>query len=161
MIFFAILMLFLGAIVFFHYLQGFFSSTLSAIFAVIAAVLAFSYHETIVETYLGGRMADYAHALVLLVLFATIYLVLRIIFDSAISGNVRMPVTIDKVGAVVMGVIAGVFATGIVAIAAEEMPFTGSIPRYARHHPQAAPPPPPPPPPHPHPPASADLNPSN
>lgn len=132
--FFAVILGLLAlAVAFFHYLQGFFSAALSAIFAVIAAVFAFSYHETVVESLLGGRMADSAHAAVLLVMFAVIYLALRIVFDNFIPGNVRLPSVIDKVGAAIMGVIAGVFATGIIAIAAQELPFAQSIGGYSRY----------------------------
>ena len=46
MIFAIIILLFLGAIAFFHYIQGFFSATISAIITVFAAVSAFSYHES-------------------------------------------------------------------------------------------------------------------
>lgn len=133
MIFSIILIIFLGVIAFFHFIQGFFSAMLSAIFVVIAAVFAFSYHESVVERLLGGRMADDAHAMALLVLFGVIYLALRIIFDNAVPGNVRLPVGIDKAGAAVMGIIAGIFATGILAIAAQELPFGATIAGYSRY----------------------------
>jgi hypothetical protein len=133
MFFAIIILLFVAGIVFFHYLQGFFSATLSAIFTVIAAVFAFSYHETIVENYLGGRMADSAHALVLLGLFAVIYLALRIIFDNFVPGALRLPAALDKGGAAVMGLVAGIFAGGILAIAAQELPFGISIGGYTRY----------------------------
>jgi hypothetical protein len=112
MIFLILMGILILVVAFFHFLQGLFSATLSAIFTVIAAVLAFSYHETIVEGLLGGKVADEAHALVLLALFGIIYLVLRTAFDSLVPGNVRVPSGVDKGGAAVMGVIAGVFAAG-------------------------------------------------
>lgn len=133
MLFLLVIGLFFLAIVFFHFLQGFFSATLSAIFAVVSAVLALSYHETVVEKLLGGKMADYAHALVLLALFAVIYLILRIIFDNVVKGDVRVPAGLNKAGAVVMGIIAAVFATGVMAVAAEELPFNISIGQFARY----------------------------
>lgn len=133
MLFLIIIGLFFIAIVFFHMLQGFFSATLSAIFAVVAAVLAVSYHETVVEKLLGGKMADYAHALVLLAMFGIIYIVLRTIFDNFIKNNVRVPAALDKGGAAVMGIIAAVFATGIMAIAAQELPFTIAIGGFSRY----------------------------
>lgn len=133
MIFGLILIIFLGVIAFFHFIQGFFSATLSAIFVIIAAVFAFSYHETVVESLLGGRLANTAHAMVLLMLFALIYLILRVIFDNLVPGNVRLPVAFDKAGAAIMGIIAGIFATGIVAIAAQELPFAASIAGYTRY----------------------------
>ncbi|HSU65971.1 MAG TPA: CvpA family protein, partial [Tepidisphaeraceae bacterium] len=132
MLFLIIIGLFLVAIVFFHSMQGFFSAALSAIFCVVAAAVAIGYHETVVESLLGGAMADYAHALVLLALFAIVYLVLRVIFDNFIKDNVRVPSAVDKAGAVAMGVVAGVFATGIMAIAASELPFGVSIGGYSR-----------------------------
>src|SRR5579884_3691550 len=133
MIFALAMLLVVGVITFFHYIQGFFSATLSAIIAVIAAVFALSYHETVVETLLGGRMANQAHAMALLGLFALIYLLLRVVFDKAVPGNVRLPVLMDKVGAVVMGLIAGIFGAGIVAIAAQELPFRTAIAGYTRY----------------------------
>ncbi len=132
-IFFMVLIVFLAAIVYFHYVQGFFSSVLSAIFAVVAAVVAFSYHEVIVESLLAGKAANYAHAMVLLMTFALVYLVLRIIADMAIPGQVRLPAILDKVGGAVMGLIAGIFALGILTIAAEELPLGPSIAGYVRY----------------------------
>jgi Colicin V production protein len=133
MVFSALIILLLGAIVFFHYLQGFFSSLISAVLTVVAAVLAFSWHEVIVEKYLQGKMADYAHAMVLIVLFAVIYLVLRTAFDKMIPGAVRLPAAADKLGGALMGVVAGIFATGVFAVAAEEMPFGPSVAMYSRY----------------------------
>lgn len=133
MIFATVIILLVGVIAFFHFIQGFFSATLSAIFVVIAAVFAFAWHETIVESLLGGKIADEAHALILLALFAVIYLVLRTIFDNLVPGNVRLPVTVDKAGAAVMGIVAGLFAAGVLAVAAQEMPFGPNVAGYARY----------------------------
>lgn len=133
MLFLIIIGLFFAGIVFFHMIQGFFSATLSAILTIISAVLAFSLHETIVEKFLAGKMADYIHAVILLALFGIIYLILRSIFDNVVKGNVRVPNALDKGGAVVMGVIAATFATGIMAIAAEELPFTTTIGGFSRY----------------------------
>ena len=130
---FAIVMIVLvGVVTFFHLLQGFFSSTISAVLVVTAAVLAVSYHEPLAQKYLAGGYADLAHTMVLLVLFAVIYLVGRVLFDKAVPGNLRLPPAADKIGGAAMGIIAGVFAAGVVAIAAQEMPFRGSIWGYAR-----------------------------
>lgn len=133
MIFLILIGVFFIAIVFFHYIQGFFSATLSAILTVFSAVLAVSYHETIVEKLLGGKMADEAHALVLLALFAIIYLILRTIFDNVVKGDVRMPSAVNKAGAAVMGLVAATFATGLMAIAAQELPFEISIGNFSRY----------------------------
>ena len=132
MLFTLLILVGFGAIVFFHYIQGFFSAALSAILAVFAAVVAFSYHESIVPLF-GGKVGDFADGLTLLALFALIYIVLRVAFDKMIPGNIRLPVAVDKGGAAVMGIIAAIFATGIVAIGAQEMPFNADIAGFTRY----------------------------
>src|SRR5438309_315702 len=131
MIFASLILIVLGAIVFIHYIQGLFSATISAILSVIAAVFAFSYHESLVPLF-GGKAADYSSGICLLVLFGLIYILPRLAFDAAIPGNLRLPNALDKAGAAVMGLIAGIFATGILAIAASEMPFTANIAGFTR-----------------------------
>jgi hypothetical protein len=134
MSFFAILIILLiGLVAFFHYIQGFFSAALSAIFAVIAAAVAIGYHETIVNMLKPGKFADNATAVILCSLFAVTYVVLRLIFDRAVPGNVRLQSTIDKVGAGVMGLIAGAFTGGVFAVAAQTMPFGPTIFGYSRY----------------------------
>ncbi len=131
MIFSLIILALVGAIAFFHYVQGMFSATLSAIIAVVAAVLAVSYAEPLVAQFFENKLVDYAYAIVLVSLFAVIYIVLRLVFDAAVPGNIRLPVIMDKVGAGAMGVIAGIFATGVFALAAESLPFGMSFGMYS------------------------------
>ena len=133
MVFTILLAVLFIAVVFFHYLQGFFSSTISAILAVIAAVLAFSWHETIVDKFLQGKMANIAHAMVLVALFAFIYLAMRIVFDKAIPEGISLPALVDKIGGALMGMIAAFFCIGILSISAQEMPFGPSIAGYTKY----------------------------
>lgn len=128
-----IVLILVGAIAYFHYVEGFFSATLSAFLAIVAAVFAFSFHEVLVRALLQGKVADQAHSLMLVALFAATYTVLRVVFDSAVPGNIRLPVLLDKIGAGAMGVVAGVFAVGILIIAAQMLPFGPSIAGYARY----------------------------
>jgi uncharacterized membrane protein required for colicin V production len=133
MIFSIIVILIVAIIAFFHYLQGFFSSTISAICAIIAAACAVSYHEVIVESFLGGKFGNVAHGMALAVMFAVIYLILRVLFDKMVPGNLRVPAIVDKVGGAAMGAVAGIFAAGIVALVAQELPFAPSIAGYSRY----------------------------
>jgi hypothetical protein len=132
MIFAGLILLLIGAITFFHYTQGFFGAAISAILTVFAAIIAVSYHEMLVPLF-GGAAADFASALSLMGLFLIIYILLRVAFDKAVPGNVRVPVIADKVGAAVMGLFAGIFATGIVVIGAQELPFAPSIAGFVRY----------------------------
>ncbi|MCC6422864.1 MAG: hypothetical protein IT447_05245 [Phycisphaerales bacterium] len=128
-----IIIVLIGLIAFFHYVQGFFGATISAFIAIIAAMLAFGYHETLVMMLLKGRFGDQALAMSLIILFAAIYVILRLIFDKAIPGNVRFPAVVDKVGGAIMGIIAGIFATGIFALAAQSLPFGTTIAYFSRY----------------------------
>jgi hypothetical protein len=120
----------LAAIAYFHWVQGLLSGLISAVCAICAATLAISYHEPLIETVLGGKLADLATAVTLVALFVIIYGLLRVVFDKFVPGNVRVPALADSIGGAVFGLIAGVFALGTVAIAAQSMPFG---PRAAGH----------------------------
>src|SRR4051812_14231050 len=111
-IYFTIMLVLIAAITFFHWLQGVFSATISVILAIISATIAIAFHEKVVLMALRGRFADQAPAIAIVVLFAVTYIVLRVIFDKAVPGNVRVPALVDKIGGGVMGLVAAFFATG-------------------------------------------------
>lgn len=126
-----VILLVLG-IAFIHYVQGFFSATLSAFLVILAVAVAFGFEEPVVNMLKPTKFADSATAGVLCVLFIVTYLVMRILFDKLVPGNVRFAPTVDKVGAAVMGLVAGCFTMGLMSVAAESMPFDpGSM--YARY----------------------------
>jgi len=118
---------------YFHYTQGLFSATLSAFIAVLASVLAVGYHESLAGMLSGGQLADQALAFTLVSIFAIVYIVLRALFDKFIPGNMRMPLWVDRIGAGVMGVVAGLFVTGVIVIAAQTLPFGPTIAGYSRY----------------------------
>src|SRR5947209_832173 len=109
MIFIGLMAVLVLGVAFFHYVQGFFSATISAILVIVAAVMAFSWHETIVERFLKLKLGNFTHGVTLLVLFCAIYVLLRIIFDKAVPSGVRLPAIADKLGGAVMGLIAALF----------------------------------------------------
>jgi hypothetical protein len=121
-----------GAVAFFHYVQGFFSATISAILVVIAAVVAVGYHEQVAPFLFSAKFYEQAESISLVVLFAAAYIVPRLLFDWAVPGNVRLPVLVDKIGAGAAGVIAGLVSVGVLAIAAQAMPFGPGVGMYSR-----------------------------
>lgn len=133
MIFSIIIILIIGGIAYFHYAQGFFSATMSAFCAVVAAVVAVSYHEVVVSSLLQGAAADYAHGMVLAALFAIVYIILRVLVDKMVPGALRLPVIVDRIGGAAMGLIAAVFTAGVVALCAQMLPFGPSIAGYSRY----------------------------
>ncbi len=131
MIFNILIIAAVGGIAYFHYAQGFFSAFVSAVIAILAAVMAVSYHESVVTGLLGGKMGDYANAMVLVALFAGVYLLLRVLLDKVIPGQIRLPVIVDRIGGATMGIIAGIFAGGVLALAGASLPFGPGV--YARY----------------------------
>ena len=127
-----LLILFVAAVAYIHFIQGALSGFISAVLAIISAAVALSYYEPLADTISGGKFADQAHAVCLIALFAVTYIVLRLLFDKFVPGNVRLPSTADKVGGAVFGAVAGVFGCGIVAIAAQTLPLGPSAIGYAR-----------------------------
>jgi hypothetical protein len=119
-------------VAFFHYIQGFFSATISAILVVIAAVVAVAYHEQLAPLLFSAKFYEQAESISLVVLFAAAYIIPRLLFDWAVPGNVRLPVLVDKIGAGAAGVVAGLLSVGVLAIAAQALPFGPSIGMYSR-----------------------------
>ena len=130
MIFNILIIAAIGGIAYFHYAQGFFSATISTICAIIAAVLAVSYHEALAAALLGGKMADYANSVCLVAIFGIVYILLRVLMDKAVPGNIRLPVIVDRVGGAILGVIAAIFTAGVFALAGAALPFGPAV--YAR-----------------------------
>jgi hypothetical protein len=127
-----VVIVFVLGVAFFHYIQGFFSATLSAILAIVSAMLALSLLETLTEGPLAGTAPEWMPSIVLLMTFAIIYVILRTIFDKLIPGNVRMPPLLEKIGGGVMGIVAAIFAVGICVIALQQMPLGPSLAGYTR-----------------------------
>src|SRR2546423_819944 len=94
---------------------------------------ALKHLKTIFAALVGGKFNDQANAIALVCLFAIAYLFLRVLFDMAIPGNVRFPVLLDRIGAPIMGIIAGIFGVGVLVIAAQTLPFGPSIAGYQRY----------------------------
>lgn len=131
---FNLLVLFLiAAIVYYHYVQGLITSIISMVLAVIAGVISVTHHEWIVSQLLGGRAAEYAHAIALTVIFASVYGLGRVVFDKLAPGNVLAPVLMDRVGSVICGGVAAAFAVGNFALAVQAMPFDAEILLFDRY----------------------------
>ena len=128
-----ILILVALAVAYFHYAQGLFSAVISATLAVLAAVYAVGYHETVYAALLGGKYPDYAPAAILVVIFAVLYTLGRIAFDRLVPGNVMLPNTADRAAAALVGVVAGLAVAGVLGVAAQQLPFGPSVGGASRY----------------------------
>ena len=133
MIFSLVILLLILGIAYFHLVQGLLSGIISMVLAVVAGTLAIGYHEAIVTGIMGGKMADYANGIMLCVIFAAIYGIGRIVFDSLIPGNVRLPHMLDVIGGTGCGVVVGIVAAGVFAIAMQSMPLGPTVLMHTRY----------------------------
>jgi uncharacterized membrane protein required for colicin V production len=133
MIFSIAVILLVALVAYIHYMQGLLSGLISAVLAVLAAMLAIGHYESLAETVSGGGFNDAAPGVCMLGIFVFVYLVGRIVLDKLVPGNVRLPHLVDSIGGAVCGAVAGVFATGVIAVAFQSMPFEASIFGYHRY----------------------------
>ncbi len=132
MVFGMIMLVLVAAVAFYQYIQGFFSAMISCVLAIMAALIAVAYHEPVAESLLAKPLPAQAHAVALVVIFAVAYVLMRLLADRLVTGNVRFSVLVDKIGAGVFGLLAGIFTVGVLAIAAQTLPFGPSIGGYSR-----------------------------
>jgi len=116
-----------------HFIQGLLSGFISAVVAVVAGAIAFSYYEPLALAMSGGKFNDSAQSVCILGIFALSYLILRSIIDAFVPGNIRVNSTFDKVGGAVFGLVAGMIGLGIAAVALQLMPFGPSVGGYSRY----------------------------
>ena len=86
MIFSVILLGLCGIVAFFQYVQGFFSATISAILAVIAAIVAMGWYEQAAPLLFNAKIYDQAASISLVVIFAVVYILPRLLIDSFVPG---------------------------------------------------------------------------
>ncbi len=127
-----LLLILAGAIAYFHYTQGLFSAGVSMILAILSALVAVGWAEAATLGIMGGKYADASLGIMMVILFGATYLVLRVIFDRFVPGNLRFPVVADRIGAGVLGFVTGLFTVGVIAIATQTMPFGPSLWGYER-----------------------------
>jgi hypothetical protein len=120
-------------VAYFHYVQGALTSVISAFCAVVGVLVAFGYYEQLLAAVGHGQYADYAAGSLLLVLYAVTYLVLRVIFDLVVQGNISLHLYVEKATAVIAGLVAGVLCGGVFATAAQMMPLGASPGGYTRY----------------------------
>ncbi|MBC7782947.1 MAG: hypothetical protein H7144_03835 [Burkholderiales bacterium] len=132
MIFSILILLIVAGITYFHFLQGGFTSAISAGCAALATLVAFGYYEQIVVSLQPGAMVDQAQAMVLIGLYGVTYIILRVIFDAVVPGNIRLPLWVDRGCAVAFGLIAALMAGGVFAVGGQLLPF-GPSAAFARY----------------------------
>ncbi|OQA01479.1 MAG: Colicin V production protein [Planctomycetes bacterium ADurb.Bin412] len=129
-----ILIVITGIITYFQiFKQGIFSALIMAVLCVISAFAAFNYFEVLSSYLQNLGLGSYGpQAICLLGLFTVCLLVLRLLADQLIKGNMIFPLLIDRIGAGVFGLIAGLIITGMIAIGFQLLPLPPKILGFTR-----------------------------
>jgi hypothetical protein len=117
------------AIAFYQVVQGVFSALIMAVLTVLSAMFAFAVYPMLAEL-LYTTQPGYAKAIALMATFVLPLLGLRMLFDRFIPGNVVLGVWPDRIFGGAMGLVTGIFITGMLAIAVQMLPFGASVMSY-------------------------------
>lgn len=96
--------------------QGLFSAFVHLVLTIIAGTIAFALWEPFVYGILLNRQPEQAWGLGLLLPFGLVLLILRIVFDKMVTGNLSFHNLVDKIGGGVLGFCSGVLTMGLCVI---------------------------------------------
>ena len=118
-----------GGIAFFLvFTQGLFSSVIMCVLILVSALIAFNYYELLGAKLNNIGLAPYGgKAISLMVLFIICLLVMRLVADRLIKGNMKFPLIVDRVASGFFGLLAGMMIAGIVAIGFQMLPTPAKI----------------------------------
>lgn len=104
--------------------QGFFSALIMAVLSIVSALLAFNYHERLSPFLYGWGLGDFGpDSICLIGLFVIILLILRVIFDHLVVGNMSFSLPIDRAGAAIFGLISSLVMVGVIVLGFQSMPI--------------------------------------
>lgn len=120
------------AITFFLALHGLFSSFIMMVLTILSAALAFGWYEDAYFGFARQYMREYGEAVSLVALFVIFLTLLRVLFDKIVPGNMVIPINIDRIGAGICGFVTALFATGIIVVGFQLLPFEADILGFQR-----------------------------
>lgn len=130
-----IVIAFILAMVVYWATQGLFSALLHLGLVITAGALAFAIWQPLTVGLLLGHITAYAWGVGLLAPFALLLIVLRVIADKLIAGNVQLPNLVNSLGGGVLGGFSGFLTAGIVLIGFGFLPLSPSILGYQAYGP--------------------------
>lgn len=130
-----IALLLIIAITFYHSLFGFFSGLINVFCAIIGACAAYGLFEW-TSTTLAGQInwdPSFLEPVVFVGLYAVTVLVLRVLADQFIRGNVSVPRPVDLGGGVICGFTIAQISVGVMVTGFLMLPFGGRVMMYQRY----------------------------
>ena len=127
MIFILLMLVLVAGVTFFMAIQGAYSALLTAILTLLSAAIAVNYYAPLSQAMLMAAIPDYADAVSLGGLFLITLIVLRVIADSLIRGNIVMYPWPDRLVAGMISLPTALLLVGLSSISMQMLPFGQSL----------------------------------
>jgi hypothetical protein len=127
-----LVLLMLVLITFFQSLQGLFAAMILLVLSVISSIVAFGFYEDLYKGLIAQWLPAEGQAVSLMVLFLVTLLVLRVVLDTAIKGNVLLPLRANQIGGGILGFFCAMVMTGTTVTAIQMLPFDREVLGLAR-----------------------------
>ncbi|MCG3138472.1 MAG: hypothetical protein HJJLKODD_02337 [Phycisphaerae bacterium] len=124
------LLLFMGGVIFFQTIQGFFSALIMAVGCILCGTLALGLHEYVAQELLLEPLGDYSYAAALGGLFGISLLLFRLAMDALIPRNTMLPLFIDRGGSLACGIIVGLITIGMAGMSILMIPWGPTVLGY-------------------------------
>lgn len=114
--------------------QGFFSTVIMAGDSMLAAFVALNYYEKLAALLFDVGLPDFGlGCITLLGLFSFTLLILRMITDRLVGGNMNFPLLVDRIGSAIFGWIASMIIVGMVMIGFQHVAVPATFFGYNRY----------------------------
>jgi uncharacterized membrane protein required for colicin V production len=117
-------------IAYFQSRQGVFSALIMTILTAVCAAAALNYYEVVGEAVLYSRQGAYADGAALIALFVLPLLVLRVLFDLLLRGNVSLGLWGDRAVGGALGCVTGMILIGMLLVIMQMLPYSESVLGY-------------------------------
>ncbi|MCK4343045.1 MAG: CvpA family protein, partial [Phycisphaerae bacterium] len=127
--------LFVLGITFIHSIFGFFSGIINVFCCIVALAVAFGFAEPVNDLLTGTAHLHpgYTEPFTLVLLFVITLLVLRLLADNLIRGNVRVPMYVDWGGGAVCGFVIAQICVGVAVLGFLMLPLGGRVMTFSRY----------------------------
>lgn len=134
MIFNVVVLLLVLAITFLNSIYGLYSGLINVFCAIVAAAAALGFFEPATDLLSGslGLSPTYSGPVAMVLLYCGVLIVLRLLADMLLRGNVRVPAAVDWGGGAVCGLLIGLISTGVMTLAVLMLPIGDTIMGFQR-----------------------------
>lgn len=112
--------------------RGLYRTTILFFCCLISAVVAFGFYENVLALLDWEFVRQFGEGSCLLLLFMVTALVLDMISEYALTGNMRLPVLVDRIGGGFVGFWTAMISVGVLCVAIQMLPWDKSVLGYER-----------------------------